>query len=158
MQRKNYILRSCTSTKSKNGMAMIMAITVIVVFATIMALTIRLSSQTTKQTTDIYLQEQAVLLTKSAAEYALLQISLNNSTADPCSVKNLHFQQDFYDVNISILYSYVNPPASCNGYTFATVTTNEQNGSVLLDIAVSVNDTNISTEPIRYFRRSIQKL
>ena len=137
---------------------MIMAIMVIVVFATLMALAIRLTSQTTKRSTDIYLQEQAALLTKSAAEYALLQISLNNSETDPCNVKEINFQQDFYDVNISILYSYVNPPTSCDGYTFATVTTDEQNGSVLLDIAVSVNDSTISTEPIRYFRRSIQKL
>ena len=157
MQRKNNILKR-SHPRSRSAMAMIMAIAVIVILATIMAFSVRMGSQTTKRSTDIYLYEQSVLLAKSAAEYTLLQISLNNSPADPCHVTSLNFTQDYYDVNISILYSYKNPPTSCNGYTFATVTTDEQNGSILLDIAVSVNDLNITTEPIRYFRRTIQKL
>ena len=151
-------MRKSTS-KFKSGMAMIMAIAVIVIIATIMALSIALSSQTTKRTTDVYIYEQAVLLAKSAAEYALLRISLDNNETNPCVVKKLDFKQDYYDINISVRYSYVNPPTSCDeNHTFATVTTDEQNGSVLLDIAVSVNDTNITTEPIKYFRRTIQKL
>jgi len=137
---------------------MIMAIAAIVIMATIMALSLALSTQTTKRTTDVYLYEQSVLIAKSSAEYALLRISLDNTPTDPCHVTALNFQQDIYDVNISIKYSYVNPPASCNNHTFATVATKEQNGSILLDVAVSVNDGNISTEPIRYFNRSIQKL
>jgi len=161
MQRKNYILIHTAKRRSKRAMAMIMAIMVIVVLSTIMALSLRLSSQTTKQTTDIYLQEQAALLTKSATEFALLQISLNNSPSDPCHVQQLNFQQDFYDVNISVKYSYTSYPSTTlcpNDIRFAPITTAEQNGSVLLDVAVSVNDGNISTEPIRYFRRTIQKL
>jgi type II secretory pathway pseudopilin PulG len=158
MQRKNYTLRYASSRRTRPAIAMIMAIMVIVILATIMALSMQLSSETTKRSTDIYLQEQAVLLAKSAAEYTLLEISENNSTLDPCAISSLNFHQDIYDVNISVLYSYVNPPSSCDGKTFATVTTDEQNGSILLNVAVSVNDANISTEPIRYFRRTIQKL
>jgi len=157
MQRKNNILKR-SHPKSRAAMAMIMAITVIVIIATIMAFSMRLSSETTKRSTDIYLYEQSVLLAKSAAEYALLRISLDNNETHPCNVKNINFQQDFYDINISIRYSYKNPPTSCNGYTFATVTTPEQNGSILLDVSVEVNDTTVATEPIRYFRRTIQKL
>ena len=157
MQRKNNILRKPKGT-FKNAMAMIMAIGVIVIISTIMALALALSSQTTKRTIDLYLYEQAVLLAKSSVEYALLRISLDNNATDPCNVSSLNFQQDYYDVNISMRYSYVNPPTSCNGKTFATVITPEQNGSVLLDIAVTLNDSTITTEPIRYFRRTIQKL
>ena len=156
MQRKNYTLRKSTPLKrAKNAMAMIMAIAVIVVIATIMALSLALSSQTVKRTTDVYLYEQSILLAKSAAEYALLRISLDNNETNPCNVTALNFTQDYYDINVSIKYSYKNPPASCNGKTYATVTTDEQNGSVLLDIAVSTDE---GTEPIRYFKRSIQKL
>jgi len=68
MQRKNSILKH-------NGMAMIMAIAVIVVIATIMALSMAMTAQTTKRTNDLYLYEQSILMSKSATEYALLQIS-----------------------------------------------------------------------------------
>jgi type II secretory pathway pseudopilin PulG len=161
MQRKNNILK-----RAKNGMAMIMAIAVIVIIATIMALSIGLTSQTTKRTTDVYLYEQSVLLAHSAAEYALLRISQDNNMTNPCNVSSLNFtpdldgdgNADLYDINISILYSYKNPPASCNGKTFALVTTDEQNGSILLNVTVSVNDTTVASEPIRYFKRTLQKL
>ena len=155
MQRKNSLLKM-----KKDGFAMIMAIAVIVIIATIMALSLSLTSQTTKRTTDVYLYEQAELYAKAAAERALLKISENNATANPCGFTGDNYQLDgMYDINITARYVYTNFPAGCTtAQQFTTVNTSEQNGSVLLDIAVSVNNTNISTEPIRYFRRTIQKL
>jgi len=164
MQRKNSFIRQHSS---RNGIAMIMAIAVIIIVSTLMALAISMSSKTSKDTIDLYLYEQSVLLAKSSAEYALLRISLDNNTTNPCNVQSLNFSpdvdgdgnSDFYDVNITVRYSYINYPATCpTSARFAPVTTPEQNGSVLLDITVSVDDTTVTTEPIRYFRRSIQKL
>ena len=156
MQRKNNLLKS-----RRNAMAMIMAIGVIVIIATIMALALSLSTQTTKKTADLYVHEQAVLLSKSAAEYALLQISLNDNTVDPCAITNIPFSPpaplDYYDINISIKYVYTSLCSTASN-SFTTVTTPEQNGSVLMDITVSVDDATITSEPITYFRRSIQKL
>ena len=168
MQRKNNILNS-----ARNGMAMIMAIIVIVIISTIMALSLAMTTQTTKRTTDLYLYEQSILLSKSATEYALLLIAQN----PPCSNLDINFNPDMdndgnddhYNIDISMQYVYYDNPATAtneaqtlciaNGGTLYTeVTTPEQNGSVMLDVAVSVTNTNISTEPIRYFRRSIQKL
>jgi type II secretory pathway pseudopilin PulG len=151
MQRKNSILRKT----HKNGIAMIMAIAAIVIIATIMALALSLTTQTTKRTNDIYLYEQASLLSKSATEYALLRIAQDGA----CSHTNdLNFVQDnIYDINISVKYIYTNLcPTATDSYT--TVETAEQNGSILIDVAVSVNDTTVSSEPIRYFRRTLQKL
>jgi len=155
MQRKNNIL-SYSHKSARSGMAMIMAIAVIVIFATIMALALALTSQTTQRTTQLYLYEQAVLLSKSATEYALLRIAQDNNSSEPCNFTGVNFtQDDFYDINISVQYIYT---TGVCGSQYATVTTPEQNGSILLDVAVSVNDANVSTEPIRYFRRTIQKL
>jgi len=153
MQRKNNILKS-----THNGMAMIMAIAVIVIIGTIMTLSLSLTSQTVKRTTDLYLYEQSVLLSKSATEYALLKISQDNNITNPCGTTSLNFPQDeIYDINISILYVYTNLcPTNANSFT--TVTTDEQNGSVLIDVSVSVTDVTVTSEPIRYFRRTIQKL
>lgn len=154
MQRKNNILIS-----ARSGMAMIMAITVIVIMATIMALSLALTTKTTKKTVDMYLYEQSVLLSKSATEYALLRIAQDG----PCThLNDLNFNQDtLYDINITTRYVYTAPfPAACPAApdTIA-VTTPEQNGSVIMDVTVSVTpDKNVASEPIRYFRRTIQKL
>ncbi|MBN2782866.1 MAG: hypothetical protein JXQ66_06455 [Campylobacterales bacterium] len=139
--------------RGRNGIAMIMAIVVIVVISTIMALSISLSTQTSKRTTDIYLYEQAVLYSKSAAELALLDIAQN----PPCSVtaKNISFDNT-YDANITMKYIYTSPsPCSNANDNYFSITTPEQNGSVMMDITVS---TDAGTEPITYFRRTIQKL
>ena len=160
MQRKNNLLRTSHSNKSRNAMAMIMAITVIVIIATIMALALALTSQTSKRTKDLYLYEQSVLMSKSAAEYALLQISLK----PPCSSLDNNAtnftQDDIYNIHIDVRYIYdSNAPCIANGGTLYTIVhTPEENGSVLLDVTVDINDTSVATEPIRYFRRTIQKL
>ena len=168
MQRKNNILNTSYTKKFRSGIAMIMAIAVIVILATIMALSLALTSQTTKRSTDLYLYEQAVLLSKSATEYALLRIS----QSPPCTSENalgLNFKpdlndngiaDDIYDINITLKYIY-DSDASCiaNGGTFYTpVTTPEQNGSVLMDVSVSVTDPTVASEPIRFFKRTIEKL
>ena len=141
----------------KSGIAMIMAIMVIVIIGTIMALSIAMTSLTTKKTTDLYLYEQSILYARSATEYALLKVAQDG----PCTHTNdLVFQVDsIYNVDITLAYIYDDATNPCSATdTYATVTTPEQNGSILVDVAVSVTDPTISTEPIRYFRRTIQKL
>jgi len=158
MQRKNSILRT-SLRKGRNAMAMIMAIAVIVVVATIMALSLSLSTQTAKSTTDLYLYEQASILSHSAAELALLKIS----QATPCNQPSFSFSDPLtnpiYDINVSLRYVYTapSPCTTAAGVAYFNTDTNETNGTVLMDISVSTRP-GISTEPIRYFRRTIQKL
>ncbi|MDB2562062.1 hypothetical protein N9X61_00510 [Sulfurimonas sp.] len=168
MQRKNNFLISLQSSVGSNyqsmqgrnsfrgrpGMAIIMALVVIVTLATIMALSLSFTAETTKRTTDLYLHEQSILYSKSAAELALLEIAENGCQNT--------FNQNFdgiYDVNVTMRYVYTQATTNvigtnCNEY-ISYIQTDEQNGSVLMDITVSTDE---GTEPIRYFRRSIQKL
>ena len=141
-------------------MAMIMALAVIVIIGTIMALSLAMTAQTTKRTTDLYLYEQAVLLSKSATEYALLRIAQDNNAANPCDFTGDDFtQNNIYDINISVQYIYDTVGTCASALQYATVQTPEQNGSALIDVTVSVPQSyNVATEPIRYFRRTIQKL
>lgn len=153
MQRKNSILElRKNSHKKRSGFAMIMAIIVIVIIATIMALSLSLTAQTSKRTVDAYIYEQVALHAKSAAELAMLEIAQNGCT------NNLITTLDgIYDVNVSMRYIYTGAVGACTNYF--NIATPEQNGSVLMDVRVSVStDQNISTEPITYFRRTIQKL
>ena len=161
MQRKNYILKTNPHKnrsgflKKRSGFAMIMAIIVIVVISGIMALSLLLTAETTKRTVDLYLYEQAVLYSKSAAELALLDIAKNGCTDS----FNISFPETdpIYDTNVTMRYVYNSTVGTCTDYF--NITTPEQNGSVLMDITVSVRaDANVATEPIRYFRRSTQKL
>jgi len=142
------------NNKNRDAFAMIMAISVIVILSTFMALSISLTSQTTKKTTDLYIHEQTILLSQSAAEYALLQISQNQ----PCSIPVINFAHDYYNIDINLSYIYTSPSPCAPSNKYFDINTDETNGSVLMDIAVSVTDKNITSEPIRYFRRSIQKL
>lgn len=147
MQRKNSFLKTSYS-KNRSGIAMIMAIAVIVILATIMALSLSLTTQTTKRTTDLYLYEQAALYSKSVAELALLDIAQNGCQND----FNTTFE-GIYTADVSMQYVFTGTVTGCTDYF--NITTPEQNGSVLMDISVS---TDVGTEPIRYFRRTIQKL
>jgi len=139
---------------------MIMAIMVIVIIATIMALSLELTTQTTKKTTDIYLYEQAELYSKSAAELALLQIA-KHGCQNSLDLTLGNANQIQYDANISMQYIYTGTMTNDAGTTcnkYFDITTPQQDGSVVMDIAVTLHDPSITTEPIRYFRRTIQKL
>jgi len=153
MQRKNNILNSRHNKRS--GFAMIMAVTVIVIVATIMALSLSLTTQTTKKTTDLYLYEQAVLLSKSATEYALLRIAQDGQCTHTSDLVNFTDPSGLYDIDITLQYIYTAPSPCLIAETYTTVVTEEQNGSVIMDVRVS---TAVGTEPITYFRRTIQKL
>ena len=157
MQRKNNTLNI---PSKKNAIAMIMAITVIIVVATILALSLALTAATSKRTTDLYLYEQSILLSKSATEYAILRMGRDNTLANPCTYTGETFTQDtFYTINISVRYIYTNFPGTCAApQQYITILTPEQSGSALVDVTISVTDESVATEPIRYFRRSIQKL
>ena len=146
--------KSSSKRTSRSAFAMIMAIIVIIIISTIMALSLSLTTQTAKRTTDIYLYEQAVLYSKSAAELALLDIAQNGCTNN----FNTNFPDalgaaSIYDANVTMRYVYTGTIAGCDDYF--NIITPEQNGSVLMDITITTNE---GTEPIRYFRRSIQKL
>ena len=157
MQRKNNLLSNKTH---RSGMALIMAIAVIVVVATILALSLSLTTQTVKKTTDLYLYEQATVLSRSASEYAMLKMS----KANPCSIASLNYTHNsIYNISTSMQYISVagtacDTNATAIGRRFATTTHPASDGTVIIDVSVSVTDPNVASEPVRYFERSIQKL
>jgi len=164
MQRTNRILNS----RKHNGFAMIMAIILIVVLSTIMAIMLNLTQKTTKETTNLYLKEEAVFLAKSATELALLEISGHdrNTTTTYLTGKISCLHQvnavypnathKIFDINTTIRYIGFNCQ-NLNAIYVKNINTPESNGSVLIDTTVT-SAPNTSTQTIRYFRRTIQKL
>ena len=167
MQRKNNFLKPFKSKRT--GFAMIMAIIVVIIIGGLMAFSLSLVSNTGKRTTDLYLYEQTVLYSKSAAELALLDIAQNQ----PCTQVNNPYNFPLgcvgagcvYNATVAMTYVFYDDPLTllvnespCTaaiGTDAFVVNTPEQNGSVLMDITVTTRE---GTEPIRYFRRVMQKL
>lgn len=143
----------------RRGFTLITAIIFMVLVASIAALSLSLSSFSTKQTTDLYLKEQAELLLQSGTEFALLAISGHDINATSNCINSINSQYPttaapLFDINITIYYMGSGLPAGCNILSNAVVTA-DSNITVIIDTIVE--DHNISTEPIRLHRRTIQK-
>lgn len=145
----------------RRGFSMITAIVFMILVATLGALAISLSNLSTKQTSDLYLREQAELLAQGATEYALLAISGHDFTANCLNTINSTYTQDgvtiLFDINVTLYYLGNGLPANCNTLTnnLNNIDTNDSNRTVIIDTFVT--DRNLSTEPIRIHRRTIQK-
>lgn len=144
------------------GFAMILAIFVVVLVA--LGGVLLLSNVTTgsKSVGNNYLNAQAEVLAMSATEFAVMRAQGFDTTGGNC-LNNINIiVQDAsgaaaYDANVSIGYSFKNtePNNQCN--TLAENTGNDT--MMLIDVTVTTNqNANLSTEPIRVFKRSWQKL
>lgn len=151
----------------RNGFTLITAILFMVLVATIAALALTFSSFSTKQTTDLYLREQAELLLQSGTEFALLAISGHQINAANGCLNTINSQYPgtnanaIFDINITINYMGNGLLAASNNNCNVlsdTVATTDSNITVIIDTIVATHDdNNISTEPIRLHRRTIQK-
>lgn len=137
----------------RRGFSMITAIIFMILVATLGALALSLSSITLKQTSDLYLREQAEILVQSATEYALLAISGHNFSTNCLNAINAQYAP--FDINISLYYLGNGLPVGCQRITSSNIDTNESNLTVIIDTVVTSNG--VSTEPIRIHRRTIQK-
>lgn len=153
---------------------MIMAIIMILVLGGIMAAVISMTSQTTKRTTDVYLHEQAVLLTRSATEYAMLAVSGHDHVTLNNCINRIDAQYPaagagaMFDINITLQYigfgsttgndaiGGINETA-CSDF-IDVIQTPDSNGSILMDVIVTSSPNLNLTEPIRYHRRTMQKM
>ena len=140
----------------RKAFSLVTAIFLLVLISTLMAIMLSLSSQTLKQTGDIYLQEQAKLLARSATEYALLAISAHKRDANHKCVENInmHYPNPSFDVNVSIYYIGKNLPCDNSNILDNNISTKESNVTVIVDTFVTSLD---SLEDIRYHKRTIQK-
>ena len=143
----------------RRGFGLITAIIILMTVASLMALTISLSSSTVKNTTDIYLKEQAELLARSATEYALLAISGHDNSINCIQNINIAYPKNVpnhtHEANLTIYY-IGNAIPSCANILDNTIATNDSNLTVLIDTTVTVNPS-LTTEPIRVHRRTLQK-
>jgi hypothetical protein len=144
----------------RKGFGLIMAIAFIVLVATIGALALSFSTQTSRQTSDVYLRAQAELLARSATEYALLAISAHNISGNNNCINNIDIEHNsgLFTVNMTISYigKDLPSPPNCRVLTDAdSIATADSNATVLIDTIVQ--STLTDREPVRIHRRTLQK-
>ncbi len=148
----------------RKGFSLITALVFMILVATLGALALSLSTTSVKQTSDLYLREQAELLALSATEYAILAISAHDFTGTGNCLNTITstYTQDgtttLFDINITLYYLGNGLPANCSTLTnnLNNIDTNDSNRTVMIDTIVS-SANGIASEPIRYHRRTIQK-
>lgn len=138
----------------RKGFSLLTAIVFLVLVATISVLALMLSTQSAKQTTDIFLKTQAELLAKSSTEYALLAMSGHDYSTNCLENINTTYN-DIFDINISISYIGSNLPAGCTQLG-TDISTQDSNRTVIIDTIVTGKDS-ITSEQIRLHKRTIQK-
>ncbi len=141
----------------RKGIAMIMAIFVLVVLATIMAFTIQMTTKTAKRAADIYVENQAILFAKNAAEYAVYKISTNKN----CNLTSFNTTlRTYYQVNVDISYILSDPNAACPTSTIALTSVGGANAYAYarIDVTVTVDNDSVATEPVRIFRRYVEDI
>ncbi len=153
---------------------MIMAIFFMIIIATLLTYMLSSTTETSQRTTNTYINEQAQLLAKSAVEYAVLRVSgFDRSgadgilgTADDICMGNYNaYYPDntnpIFDINVTIQYfGFGNgcAPLFVAPNAIGSILTPESNGTMLIDVYVQDNANLHFSEPIRYHRRTLQKL
>lgn len=145
---------------------MITAIAFLLIMVTIMGLMVSMTAQTSKRGADLYFREQAQLLARSATEFALLAISGHERSVSTGCVNRINARypatNPIYDINTTIRYigfpnSGFSAGTNCNRY-IDTIQTAESNGTVLIDVYVTLDTAAAgTTEEIRFHRRTMQK-
>lgn len=138
----------------RRGFSLITAIIILVAVATLLVLMLSLSSQTAKQTGDIYLKEQVDLLAKSATEYALLAISGHDNSHN--CIERINMTYPGYEINMSLNYIGTDLNCTADHELADDIATAESNGTVIIDTIITTKAT-LTSEPIRFHRRTIQK-
>ncbi len=149
----------------KKGFSLITAIVFVVLIATLSMFAINISSLTAKQTTDIFLREQAELLAQSATEMAILNLLKKDFNVDCPADKDVF--SSFFNKNESPnslfkvrvrVERIFGVFGACTGAHVTAINTTKSIGTVVLDTTVESIKDNRSIPPIRIHRRTIQKL
>ncbi|NOX16490.1 MAG: type II secretion system protein [Epsilonproteobacteria bacterium] len=139
----------------RKGFSLLTAIIFLVLVATISAISISLSTQSVKQTGDIFLKTQAELLLRSGTEYAMLAMSGNNYSNSCLNSVNMTYN-NMFDINVTIMYIGNGLVTAGCTQIGTDINTSESNRTAIIDIWVRTKK-DILPEPIVIHRRTIQK-
>ncbi|ASM39856.1 type II secretion system protein [Campylobacter sp. RM12327] len=150
----------------KKGFALITAVIFVVLIATIGILSLSIATSSVKNSSDIYLREEAELLAISAAEHTVLALQahdFNQNCINTITSKYPDDKQPQYNINVSIRYIGNKLPKECEIAYNGDINIFYNNNLIskyqvaIIDVIVETTE-NITSEPIRFHRRITQPL
>ena len=151
----------------RKGFSLVTAILFVVLIATLSMFSLNISATTARQTTHIFLREQAELLAQGATEIAVFNLLNTDFTqVANCAFLNANnptpiLQTSFPTNNVATSLFAVGTIGACDGTAgrgtaVIPISTAASAGTVILDVVV--RSANANVPPIRIHRRTIQKL
>jgi len=166
MQNKNRVL-------NRGGFAVIAAVFLMLLITLMLLKMLSTSTDIAQRTSNNYLNEQAQLLAFNATEDAVYIISGEDSSGGAaCTTSYTRYYPSsgprMFDINVNIKYVWSNgftpADASCKGYIDEDqaaenqLDSNISNGAALVDVYITSDSALNLDEPIRFHRRTLQKL
>lgn len=156
-------------TKQRKAFSILTAIFIMLIMAALSLIVMSLAGKISKQTTQQYQREQAMLLAKSYTEYAIMAVMANdrNSTASCLSTINSDNvinpeNNGGYQVRVQIAYisNGTGEVSSCNSTDILSdaVTTTKSALNVMIDVYVQFQDIDNSTQVRTFHKRTLQKI
>lgn len=161
------------SVKGRKAFALIAAVFLMLFISILLLKMLAYSTEGATRTINDYLQEQAMLLTYSATEDAVYTMLGNNRDKNCTTAYAATYPSDvgagaaLFNITVNIQYIWSNgwTPSGlgCTGYIDSTqaalfqLRNNDSTGAAIVDVFVS-SVTGLTNIPIRYHRRTLQKL
>lgn len=166
MQRQ---IRTLKMHGRRSAFALIIAVFLMLVISLMLLKMISYSTENAQQVVSDYLLEQAKLAAYGATEFAILAASTDNRATACTSQITMDFPSTgnkLFDVVVNIQYVWLNtaiPTGSdCSNTSVrgsaVVVTTPEEQGSAYVDVTVTSDAALGLDTPIRFHRRTLQKL
>lgn len=145
----------------KNGFSLVMAVVFMVILAILGMMALNFATKAAKQTTNIYLREQAELLAISATEFAVMAMQDHDYSVNCLENVTVTYPDKDNPMFVATvdIYYFDSRLKNCSNIVKsnpagATLGPNPTN-MAMLDTVV-VNNPAVLSEPIRYFKRTIQ--
>jgi len=167
MQRQIRILKRAGR---RSAFALMAAVFLMLLISIMLLKMLSYSGENAQQVINEYLIEQAQLAAYGATEYAMLQSAADNRAASCTKTINMTYPSapntPVFNIAVTMQYVWlataIPPGTDCSNTAVTgsavTVSTPEQNGSVYVDVIVTSNAALNLDEPIRFHRRTLQKL
>ena len=150
--------------QKRKAFSMITAIVVIVLMASVAVFIMNLSGKMVKETTTQYQREQAILLSQSYTEYAVMAVTANEHNNSKC-LNSINGSYQDYNITVDISYIGKGLDSSCNsisgrGRILANdVNTTNSPLNVIIDVFVRYPDYDHPGDlNMTYYKRTLQKI
>ena len=134
----------------RRSFTLLLSITLLIIFSSIVSITLSISSETAQTTSKVHLFNRAKLLGRSATEVGLLAVGGYNFKGGNCLEKlNLNGDDLF---TVEVYFNYIGYNCKNSIIKDSELKFNDSNGTVLIDVFVESKANNI-----RFHRRTFQK-